>query len=74
MNLDNNEQEIPEEQREEYELKLSAKDLACRRQKQNHKEENLLAPHRESFPLKEGIGSILNQENLLFLRKRFRRK
>ena len=33
---------------------------ADRRQKQNHKEENLLALHQESFPLKEGIGSILN--------------
>ena len=34
---------------------------ADRRQKQNHKEENLLALHQELFPLKEGIGLILNQ-------------
>ena len=30
MNLNNNEQEIPEEQLEEYALKLDAKDFACR--------------------------------------------
>ena len=30
MNLDNNEQEIPEDQLEEYALKLDAKDFACR--------------------------------------------
>ena len=66
MNLNNNETEIPEDQLEEYALKLSAKVLhADRRQKQNHKEENLLALHQESFPLKEGIGSILNQGNIL---------
>ena len=33
---------------------------ADQRQKQNHKEENLLALHQESFPWKEEIGSILN--------------
>ena len=35
------------------------------RQKQNHKEGNVLALHQESFPLKEGMGSILNQGNSL---------
>ena len=61
MNLNNNETEIPEDQLEEYALKLNAKDFACRsKQKQNHKEENLPALHQESFPLKEGIGLILN--------------
>ena len=34
---------------------------ADQRQKQNHKEENLPALHRESFPLKEGIELISNQ-------------
>ena len=34
---------------------------ADQRQKQNHEEENLLALHQESFPWKEGIGSILKQ-------------
>ena len=38
---------------------------ADQKPKQNHQEENLLALHQESFPLKEGIGSILNQENIL---------
>ena len=37
-----------------------------RRQKQNHKEENLLTLHRESFSLKKGIGSILSQGNIFF--------
>ena len=37
---------------------------ADQRQKQNHKEENLLALHQESFPWKEGIGAILNQGNI----------
>ena len=36
-----------------------------RRTKQNHKEENLLALHQELFPLKEGIGLILKQGNIL---------
>ena len=45
MDLNNNDTEIPEEQLEEYALQLDAKDFACRKkQKQNHKEENLLAP------------------------------
>ena len=75
MILNNNETEIPEDQLEEYALKLSAKDLhADRRQKQNHKEENLLALHRESFSLKEGIGSILNQGNILSPNTKYRRK
>ena len=35
---------------------------ADQRQKQNHKEENLLALHRESFPLEEGIGLMLHNQ------------
>ena len=38
---------------------------ADRRPKENHKEKNLLALHQELFPLKEGIGLILNQGNIL---------
>ena len=38
---------------------------ADQRQKQNHKEENLLALHQESFPWKGGIGLILSQGNIL---------
>ena len=75
MNLNNNETEISDYQLEEYALKLSAEDFdADRRQKQNHKEENLPALHQESFPLKEGIGSILNQGNILSSIMRYRRK
>ena len=75
MNLNNNETEIPEDQLGEYALKLNAKDLhADQRQKQNHEEENLLALHQESFPLKEGIGSILNQGKILSPNMRYRRK
>ena len=39
---------------------------ADRRQKHNHEEENLLALHRESFPLKEGVGSILKKGKYSF--------
>ena len=78
MDLKINDTEIPEDQLEESSaLKLSAKDLWTSRrqkQKQNHKEENLLTLHQESFPLKEGIGSTLNQGNILSPRMRFRRK
>ena len=42
MNLNNNEQEIPEVQLEEYALKLDAKDFACRlkAKERNHKDES----------------------------------
>ena len=42
--------------------------------KQNHKEENLLALHQESFPLEEGIGLTLNQGNILSPIMRYLRK
>ena len=74
-NLNNNETEIPEDQLEEYALKLNAKFLhADRRQKQNHKEKNLLALHLESFPVEEGIGLTLDQGNILSPIMRYRRK
>ena len=47
---------------------------ADQRQKQNSKEENLLFIHRESFPLKERIESILNQGSILSPNTRYRRK
>ena len=49
MNLNINETEIPEDQLEEYALKLNAKDFACRpkAKAKNHKEDNLLALHQE---------------------------
>ena len=65
MNLSNNETEIPEDQLEDFALNWMRKILhADQRQKQNHKEENLLALHQESFPWKEGIGLTLNQGNI----------
>ena len=42
-------------------------------QKQNHKEENLLALHQESLLLK-GIGSIFNRGTIPSLNTRYRRK
>ena len=76
MNLNNNETEIPEDQLEEYALQLNANDFACRvkGKKQNHKEENLLALHQESFPLKGGLGLTLNQGNNLSPIMKYRRK
>ena len=71
MNLNNTETEIPEDQLEEYARKILHADQGP---KQNHTEENLLALHRESFPLKEGIGSTLNQGNIPSPNTRYRRK
>ena len=70
----NNDTEIPEQQLEEYALHLDAKDFfhADQWQKQNHQEVNLLALHQESFPRKEGIGSMLNQGNVLSPSTRYR--
>ena len=76
MDLNNNDTEIPEDQLEEPALQTGCERvlLADQRQKQNHKEENLLALHQESFPWKEGIGSTLKQGNILSPSTRFRRK
>ena len=50
MDMNNIDTEIPEDQLEEFACGLDAKDfVADQRQKQNHKEENLLALHQESF-------------------------
>ena len=75
MDSNNNDTEVPEDQPEEQSLQLNVKDFlhTDQRQKQNHKEENLLALHQESFPLKEGMGSILNQGTILSPNKRYRR-
>ena len=55
-------------------LKQNAKNcMSIEAQSQNH-EENFLALHQESFPWKEGIGSILNQGNILSPTMRYRRK
>ena len=47
---------------------------ADRRPKQNHKEENLLADHQESFLLGRELGLMLNQGNILSPNVRYRRK
>ena len=75
MDLNNNDTEIPEDQLEDQALQLDAKDFACRsKAKQNHKEENLLTLHLESFRRTEGLGLKLNQGSILSLRTKFRRK
>ena len=53
MNLNNNEQEIPEVQLEEYALKLDAKEFCMpkKRPKPNHKDENLPALSRRTVPI-----------------------
>ena len=58
MDLKNNDTEIPEDQLENQALTTGCKRFcdAKQRQKQNHKEENLLALHQKSFQWKEGIG------------------
>ena len=60
MNL-NNETEIPEDQLEEYALKLLRKILHVdQRPKQNHKEENLLALRQKQCLLGKEFGPMLN--------------
>ena len=61
MNLSNIEQEIPEDQLEEYALKLSAKDFACR-SKAKAKPQNLSA-----------LGPMLNQGSIYSPIMKYRR-
>ena len=75
MNLNNNETEIPEDQLEEYALKLNAKDFACRskaKAKPQRREPAGSSPR--IVPLEEGIGLTLNQGNILSPIMRYRRK
>ena len=71
MNLNNNEQEIPEVQLEKYAFKLDALNWmrkilhAEQRLKQNHKEENLPALPQEQFLLRREFGLMVNQGNIL---------
>ena len=66
MNLNNNEQEIPEVQLEEYALKLDAKDFASRsKTKAKPKQkENLPALPQEQYLLGKEFGPMLNQGNI----------
>ena len=69
MNLNNNEQEIPEDQLEEYAWKLDAKDFACRSKAK-------AKPQRrepEQFLLGRELGLILNQGNVLSPILKYRR-
>ena len=68
MVLNNNDTEIPEDQLEDQ--------GTDQKQKQSHKEKNLLPLHQESFLWKAGSGLILNQGNILSLSlsTKFRRK
>ena len=75
MNLNNNETEIPEDQLEEYAFQLNVKDFAYRsKEKTKPQRREPAALHQESFPLKEGIGSILNQGNILSPNTKYRGK
>ena len=67
MNLNNNGTEIPENQLEEYTLKLKAKDFACRpKAKAKPQRREFSGSSRESFPLKKRIRLTLNEENIFF--------
>ena len=76
MNLNNNETEIPEDQREEYALKLDAKDVASRsKAKAKPQKRYFASSSTRTFPMdKEGNGLILNQGNILSPNTRYRRK
>ena len=76
MNLNNNEQAIPEVQLEEYALKKWMRKIlhADQRLKQDHKEENLPGLLQEQFLLGREFGLMLNQGNILSPIMRYRRK
>ena len=66
MNLNSNETEIPENQVEEYALKLNAKDFACRsKAKAKPQRKELAGSSSRIVPIGEGIGLTLNQGNIL---------
>ena len=63
MNLNNNEQEIPEVQLEEDALKLDAKDFACRsKAKAKPQRREPAGSSQEQFLLGKEFGLMLNQE------------
>ena len=73
MNLNNNEQEIPEVQLEEYAFKLDAKDFA-RRSKAKAKAQRRESSGSSTRNLSEQkIGPMMNQENIQFLIMKCRR-
>ena len=75
MNLNNNEQEIPEVQLEEYALKLDAKDFACRsKAKAKPQRREPAGSSQEQFLLERELGLMLNQGNILSPNMKYRRK
>ena len=75
MNLNNNEQEIPQVQLEEYAFKLDAKDFACRsKAKAKPQRRELASLHQEQFLLGREFGPMLNQGNFLSPNVKYRRK
>ena len=65
--LNNNEQQIPEDQLEEYALKLDAEDFACRSKAK-------AKPQRRELLLGRELGLMLNQGNILSPIVKYRRK
>ena len=63
MNLNNNEQEIPEVQLEEYAWKLDAKDFACRsKAKAKPQRREPAGSHQEQFLVGKELGPMLNHK------------
>ena len=71
MDSNNNDTEVPEDQLEEQALQLDAKEFACRSKAQAKPQRRELAGYSPSII---PMNMILNQEFLLSLRTRFRRK
>ena len=65
MNLNNNEQEIPEVQLEGYAWKLDAKDLACRsKAKAKPQRRELAGSSTRTIPTGKELGPMLNQQSI----------
>ena len=69
MDSNNNDTEVLDDQPEEQALQTECEGfcMPIKRQKENHKEKNLLILHQKSFRWTKGIGLILNWGNILSL-------
>ena len=75
MDSNTNDTEVPEDQPEEQALQLDVKGFACRskaKAKPQRREPAGSSPR--IVPIEKGIGSILNQGNILSPNMRYRRK
>ena len=65
MNVNNNETEIPEDQLEEYALKLSAKDVACRSKAKAKpvSDSAILGEYIENFDKPEGLSAVMDKKH-----------